>query len=64
MKLESFDPSDDDEPKATEDPSEVGASTDIHARKRRLAIKERTEAGTENEFRAQSSGIFLFLRGH
>lgn len=41
--------------KATEDPSEVGAST---ARKRRL---ERTEAGAENEFRARSSGIFLLL---
>ena len=44
--------------KATEDPSEVGASTDARAHKRRL-VKERTEAGTENEFRARSSGIFF-----
>ena len=43
--------------KATEDPSEVGAA---RARKRRL-VKERTEAGAENEFRAQSSGIFILF---
>ena len=47
--------------KATEDPSEVGASTDTRARKRRLAIKERTEAGAENEFRARSSGNFIII---
>jgi U3 small nucleolar RNA-associated protein 14 len=46
--------------KATEDHSEVGA-TDTRARKRRL-VKERTEAGAENEFRARSSGIlFIYL---
>ena len=39
--------------KATEDPI-----TDTRARKRRL-VKERTEAGAENEFRARSSGILL-----
>ena len=43
--------------KATEDPSEIG---DTRARKRRL-VKERTEAGAENEFRARSSGIFFFI---
>ena len=44
--------------KATEDPSEVGASKDIRARKRRL---EMTEAGVENEFRTRFSGNFFFL---
>ena len=44
--------------KATEDFSEVGAITDTRAcKRRRLAIKERTEAG---EFRARSSGIYFF----
>ena len=44
--------------KATEDPSEVGASKDIRARKRRL---EMTEAGVENEFRTRFSGNFFVL---
>ena len=35
---------------------EVGPSADVPARKRRL-VKERTEAGAENEFRARSSGV-------
>ena len=39
----------------TEDPSEV----DTRARKRRL-VKERTEAGAENEFRTRSSGNFSY----
>jgi U3 small nucleolar RNA-associated protein 14 len=50
--------------KATEDPSEVGAST--RARKRRL-VKERTAAGAENdlnEFRTRSSGISLLFFCH
>ena len=49
--------------KATEDPSEVGAITDTRAcKRRRLAIKERTEAGAENEFRARSSGIYFLTK--
>jgi U3 small nucleolar RNA-associated protein 14 len=43
-------------------PEEDGASTsaDARARKRRF-LKERTEAGDENEFRARSSGTLLHL---
>ena len=46
--------------KARDDPSEVGASRDIRASKRRL---EMTEAGVENEFRTRFSGSFFFCFG-
>ena len=50
--------------KATEDPSEVGASRDTRARKRHQLVNERTEAGAENEFRARSSGNFFYYFLH
>ena len=39
---------------------DVGPSADVPARKRRL-VKERTETGAENEFRARSSGVCYSL---
>ncbi|PFH47591.1 hypothetical protein AMATHDRAFT_181790 [Amanita thiersii Skay4041] len=58
--ITSLDPSD----KKRKTPSDSDATTpreDGPKRKKRQVIKERTEAGTENEFRAQSAGSKLKL---